>query len=116
MNPENKELGKSTRSKIQVYMDKKVSETGDRDLFLAKQTQETTLEDCLHTPMLLGKPNTPRQLVAYDLMLNLPAGDIDTELERRKAREEFEKEGISEEERKYIEAKLYVLELMDKYR
>ena len=54
--------------------------------------------------------------MAYDLMLNLPAGDIDTELERRKAREEFEKEGISEEERKYIEAKLYVLELMDKYR
>ena len=44
MNPENKELGKSTRSKIQVYMDKKVSETGDRDLFMEKQMQETTLE------------------------------------------------------------------------
>lgn len=48
-------------------------------------------------------------------MLNLPTEDIDTETERRKAREELEQEGISEERRKYIEAKLYVLDLLDKY-
>jgi len=53
LDPGNKGLGKSIRSKIQVYMDKKVSETGDRDLFMEKQMQETTLEDCIQKAMLL---------------------------------------------------------------
>lgn len=83
---------------------------------MEKQIQERTLEDCIQKVMLFEKPNAPKQLLAYDLMLNLPAGSIDTELERRKAREELEKGEVTEEERKYIEAKLYVLELMDRYR
>lgn len=81
---------------------------------MERQTQGRTLEDCIQKAMLLGKPNVPKQLLAYDLMLNLPTEDIDRETER-KAREELEQEGISEEKRKYIEAKLYVLDLMDKY-
>lgn len=82
---------------------------------MERQTQGRTLEDCIQKAILLGKPNAPKQLLAYDLMLNLPTEDIDTETERRKAREELEQEGISEEKRKYIEAKLYVLDLIDKY-
>lgn len=77
--------------------------------------QEITLEDCIQKAMLLEKPNAPKQLLAYDLMLNLPTEDIDIETEREKAQEELEQKGISEEKRKYIEAKLYVLDLMDKY-
>lgn len=83
---------------------------------MEKQTQGRTLEDCIQRAMLLEKPNAPKQLLAYDLMLNLPTEDIDTETERRKAQEELEQEGISEEKRKYIEAKLYILDLMDKDR
>lgn len=82
---------------------------------MEKQTQGRTLEDCIQRAMLLGKPNAPKQLLAYDLMLNLPTEDIDVEAEKRKARKELDQEGISEEKRKYIEAKLYVLDLMDKY-
>lgn len=82
---------------------------------MEKQMQEITLGDCIQKAMLLEKPNAPKQLLAYDLMLNLPTEDIDIEAERRKACRELEKEGISEEKRKYIEAKLYVLDLMDKY-
>lgn len=81
-----------------------------------KQTQGRTLENCIQKAMLFGKPNAPKQLLAYDLMLNLPTEEIDTETEREKAREELEQEGILEEKRKYIEAKLYVLDLMDKAR
>lgn len=82
---------------------------------MEKQTQGRTLEDCIQRAMLLEKPDAPKQLLAYDLMLNLPTEDIDIETERRKAREELEREGISGEKRKYIEAKLYVLDLMGKY-
>lgn len=83
--------------------------------FMERQTQGRTLEDCIQRAMQLGKPSAPKNLLAYDLMLNLPTDDIDIETERRKAREELEQEGISGEKRKYIEAKLYVLDLKDKY-
>lgn len=83
---------------------------------MEKQTQGRTLEDCIQRAMLLEKPNALKQLLVYDLMLNLPTEDIDTEMERRKAQEELEQEGISEEKRKYIEAKLYILDLMDRDR
>lgn len=83
---------------------------------MEKRIQGRTLEDCIQRAMLLGKPNAPKQLLAYDLMLNLPTEDIDTEKEREKAQGELEQEGISEEKRKYIEAKLYVLDLMDRDR
>lgn len=82
---------------------------------MERQTQGRTLEDCIQRAMQLGKPSAPKNLLAYDLMLNLPTDDIDIETERRKAREELEQEGISGEKRKYIEAKLYVLDLKDKY-
>ena len=83
---------------------------------MEKRIQGRTLEDCIQRAILLGKPNAPKQLLAYDLMLNLPTEDIDTEKEREKAQGELEQEGISEEKRKYIEAKLYVLDLMDRDR
>lgn len=83
---------------------------------MEKRIQGRTLEDCIKRAMLLGKPNAPKQLLVYDLMLNLPTEDIDTEKEREKAQGELEQEGISEEKRKYIEAKLYVLDLMDRDR
>jgi len=83
--------------------------------FMGKEYKERTLEECIQKVQLLEKQNVPKNLLTYELMLNLPEDVPDIEKEEGDARQRLAAENLSSEERKYIEAKLVVLDLMKRY-
>jgi len=82
---------------------------------MEKQFVKSTLESCIQKVQLLEKQNVPKNLLTYELMLNLPEDVPDIAQEERGARERLANINLSSEERKYIEAKLVVLDLMKRY-
>ena len=82
---------------------------------MEKEYRDRTLEACIRKAMLLEKQNVPGNLLMYEMMLNLPEDDIDIERELGDVQGRLDREEISSEERKYMEAKKRVLHLMKRY-
>lgn len=83
---------------------------------MEREYRGRTLEACIQKAMLLERQNAPKNLLMYELMLNLPEEDIDIEREMRDTQEKLDRSAISSEEQKYLEAKKCVLDLVGRYK